>query len=616
MSGPGDYIGAGPGQRIDYAAVWAAADLTRALQQPARGLTLRERMQQAAAEARDRKGRALREVAGVRTSKARAPVASGMPDSVLRDLAERRAEHLGRLLDEINTPTTAAGLLAWLNAEVEALQGRPFAFEGERPEAAQLAGFLARARCAMWWRRQLRRECVRLREAEGRAAGEVCATRRQAYVTHDTAHRHALRREATAKMMAATELENDAGQVMALLDLAAASVSNKAIRRGELMTRISGCERWAEAHNMPGVFLTLTAPSRFHAVHRVSGQKNARHDGSTPRDAQAWLSACWAKARAALHRRGLGVFGFRVAEPHHDGTPHWHALLWAESRAALLAVWFTLRAHWLAEDGDEPGAAEYRINGKLMEPGGAAGYIAKYVAKNIDDAGSVGAEGHRDDDAPQFDAAAVPEAAQGDLFGGTAQRVEAWASAHRIRQFQAIGQPPVTVWRELRRIEEPAGATPRLARALEAANREGGRLADWAAYVLAQGGMNTGRGYLLRVAVAMRERHGRYEVTNEPRPIGVIDTTGPGEVQASNRREWKPRGAWAEGEQNKRGPWAPRVPPWTRVNNCTARGATDLMRSGIVGAWRAQSIEPGAARNHEGPSHDPERHRQRHHRRP
>lgn len=595
-------IGAGPGLRID----WACG-----LTGPTRGPTLRERFEAAKAEARDRKGHALREVQAVRVHKARTLAHGRMADKELRDLAERRAELLGQLIDGLHQATDAAGLLAWINGQVQPLQGRPFDFEGEAPQADQLRAFLARARCALWWRRQLRRAAVRHRETEANQRGEVCATRRQPYVTHDTLHRHQLRRAANLAMMQATELENREGQVMTLADLAATTTSNKAIRRGELMTRITGCEKLAEAHGMPGVFLTLTAPSRFHAVHRHGG-KNSRHDGSTPRDAQAWLSACWAKARAALQRRGLGIFGFRVAEPHHDGTPHWHALLWAESRAALLAVWFTIRAAWLAEDGDEPGAATYRCKGVMMRPGGASGYIAKYVAKNIDDAGAVATEGHRDDDYSE----AVPRPAQADVFGGTAQRVEAWASCWGIRQFQAIGQPPVTVWRELRRVptEAHGGATPRLAVAFEAANREGHRRADWAAYVLAQGGLWMGRRYLLRIAAVVEERAGRYGMVNQARPVAVFDASGPGDWHLSKRSEWKPRGEWrAEERRPVRGPFAPAARPWTRVNNCTGRGAADLLQLGIVGAARAYSaefFEPGAGRNHERRHHaQPEDHR-------
>ncbi|GAC06342.1 hypothetical protein GAGA_3508 [Paraglaciecola agarilytica NO2] len=67
------------------------------------------------------------------------------------------------------------------------------------------------------------------------------------------------------------------------------------------------------------------------------------------------------------------------------------------------------------EDGDEKGAAENRCDFKFIEPkrGGATGYLAKYVSKNIDgkdlDKGIYGED---------------PIVA--------AQRVEAWASCWGI----------------------------------------------------------------------------------------------------------------------------------------------------------------------------------------
>lgn len=511
---------------------------------------------------RQKRARALREIEQIEAATAdraaRVLVHGRSSDAEIRAVADRRAGLLGQLIDGIDRTYTPAGLLAWLCGLVEPLQARPFRFEGDRPEPDQLRGFMARARCSLWWRRQLRRAAVRHRETEANVTGEVCATRRQPYVTNDTAARHAQRRADTAAMMAATELENEAGQVMSLAQLAATTTSNPAIRRGELMTRITGCERLAEAFGARGVFLTMTAPSRFHRVHRHGGG-NDKHDGSTPRDAHEWLCGTWAKARAALARRGLAPFGFRVAEPHHDGCPHWHALLWVKP-GQLWRLVRVLKRWWLADAGDEAGARQHRVKAVLMRPGGASGYIAKYVAKNIDDAGAIGAEGHTDDDYTD----AVPKPAQADAFGGTAQRVAAWAGAWGIRQFQAIGQPPVTVWRELRRVpgQAQAGASQRMAQAFEAVNRAGERRADWALYVIAQGGLHLGRRYLLRLATATRTVHGRYETTDEARPVGVVDSTGRGDWHTSERREWRPRGDWGSRE-------ARAVPPWTRVNNCT-----------------------------------------------
>ncbi len=573
---------------LDAPRDWA---LPLAMRQAARVLDAQD-------EARDQHGHALREVAEVRQIAGMRPVHSRMPDAEIRGLADRRVEVMRNRIDAIAGPTDAAGLLAWLNAEVHALDARidAFAFQtlSYKTDSEQLRGFIERAKCAMWWRRQLRRAVVRLRETEAVRAGEVCATKRTPYVTHDTLTRHRERTAANRAMMAATELENAAGQVYSLADLAAKSPGSKPIRRGELMTRITGCEALAATSAHRGVFLTLTAPSRFHSTLR-HGAKNPKHDGSTPRDAHEWLCSTWAKARARLARIGVTFYGFRVAEPHHDGCPHWHALLWCEP-GKLWRLVLNLRRWWLKDSGDEAGARSHRVKAVLMRAGGAAGYIAKYIAKNIDD---TGIDGHRDE--------AFDGPGQMDLDGGNSSRVEAWASAWGIRQFQAIGQPPVTVWRELRRVgdSDQAGATARLGTAFEAVNRKGTRKASWALYVLAQGGLMRGRDYLLRIATETLKREGRYETTEQPRPVGVYDVTARDTWHLSNRAEWKPRGAWARvnGSTTQRGgDFGPAtrgraVHPWTRVNNCTRATVIDgriIGRGDRFKTW-AQLIEPGGS---------------------
>nr|MDQ4540642.1 hypothetical protein [Chromobacterium amazonense] len=89
--------------------------------------------------------------------------------------------------------------------------------------------------------------------------------------------------------------------------------------------------------------------------------------------------------------------------------------------------------------------------------GTAAGYIAKYIAKNVDGAkhngDSVGVDFEALDHAGVAgpdDGASKDQAAATDATV-TAVRVDAWASHWGIRQFQQIGGPPVGVWRELRR---------------------------------------------------------------------------------------------------------------------------------------------------------------------
>jgi hypothetical protein len=445
--------------------------------------------------------------------------------------------------------------------------------------------------------------------------GRVCVRTKQPYVTNDTLHRYVQSVERNKAMLMATRIESEDGDDLTLWQAASASVANLAIRRGELMTRIRGAEEWAKAAGMVGLFSTNTAPSRFHAM-RYKGGANHRYTGdeskpgagdfgpvqpNTPRDAQSWLCKTWARARAALQRKGLQFFGFRVAEPHHDGCPHWHMLLWvAPDQVEQLRD--TMRAHWLADHPDEPGAKDHRLTFETIDPakGGAIAYVAKYIAKNIDDWGAVADEGHRDEWADQI------EIVEG---GNKAKRVMAWARTWGIRQFQAIGQPPVTVWRELRRVSAQVAqsATPTAREAHAAVNKTEGRRADWRRYMQAQGGAMQGRAYALKLAQDTEQREGRYGHVIAPRIAGVYDVARPGEWLLSSRKRWKPRGAWVAGEAAHVRGWGfearpQAAQPWTRENNCTARFITEdeiydmglhqadeLMHLGLVGALKIGS---------------------------
>lgn len=226
-----------------------------------------------------------------------------------------------------------------------------------------------------------------------------------------------------------------------------------------------------------------------------------------------------------------------------------------------------LRAYWLSDSPNERGAQAHRFKVETIDParGGAIAYVAKYVAKNIDD---TGVTAHLDESEGQRVRIETKE-------GDKARRVLAWASAHRVRQFQAVGQPPVTVWRELRRVEASAAqsAGPAVVAAHEAVNRSGERKACWRAYMDAQGGAMTGRGAVLRIATELQTREGMYGQTEAAQPIGVYDVDR-GDVALSKRKTWRPRGTWTEQQRAEAGASgfsarAQPAQPWTRVNNCT-----------------------------------------------
>lgn len=502
-----------------------------------------------------------------------APIDAYCSDTDLCDLATRRADFMAEIIGEAKEVIT----LDWINEKLVQLEAKPREYKGKKiSQEQQLQGIVKRVCCEYFWRREIRRAQVQKREAQEQAKGYVCA-RNQPYVTDVTALRYEARQAANKKMLEQTEIESADGEIMTLWDAVQTSTANKSIRRGELMTRIRGCEEWATAQGMVGIFTTNTTPSRFHAA-LFSGGINPNFEGDSPKVAQAWLSKTWSRARAKIKREAIKVFGFRVAEPHHDGCPHWHMLLWV-SKDQAQALTSIMRDYWLQDSGDEPGALQHRFKYEAIDPakGGAIAYIAKYIAKNIDDAGAVGTEGHHDH-----------QDGQTEMMGGggnKAKRVTSWASGWNIRQFQAIGQPPVTVWRELRRIDAGMvlGASKAIQKAHEAVNKSDDKRADWAAYMTAQGGAMTGKAYTVKLEIDTEEKDGRYGITEVKTPAGVFDVSRPGEVCTSNRKEWRARGTWTPQTRHAGKVGGLGVvrdlylspafsPPWTRVNNCTHRG--------------------------------------------
>jgi hypothetical protein len=328
----------------------------------------------------------------------------------------------------------------------------------DEPKAQHEAGAIARLTDEAWWIRQLIKKQDRETEAFAIQLGLV-RRYRQVYISDEMLSRIGQRQKRSVEIMENLEAVSDEGETVNMLDVLKGSLANPAVRRAELMIRLNGFEQYAKEKGHVAEFYTITAPSKYHAV-------SDKYAGSTPKQTQQYFTNVWSRIRAKLDREGITPYGFRIAEPHHDGTPHWHMLLFVadQDKVKLRAI---IKHYALQEDGKEAGAAKRRFTVEAINPnkGSAVGYIAKYISKNID---AFGME-HEED----YEAGSSAET--------TASRVRAWASTWGIRQFQQIGGSPVGVWRELRRLEDaPEGVLNDARQAADAS--------DWKRYLEIQGG--------------------------------------------------------------------------------------------------------------------------------
>ncbi|WP_410695854.1 replication endonuclease [Citrobacter freundii] len=404
----------------------------------------------------------------------------------------------------------------------------------------------------VWWRGRLRRIASAWREHLHIAVGSV-SKRKHVYASKNCVTDWREQKRRTREFLKGLDLEDEDGNRISLIEKYDGSVANPAIRRCELMTRIRGFENICNELGYVGEFYTLTAPSKYHATTKA-GYRNRKWNGASPSDTQSYLTGLWARIRAKLHREEIRIFGIRVAEPHHDGTPHWHMLMFMLPED-VERVRLIIRDYAWEEDRHElrsDKAKKARFHAEAIDPekGSATGYVAKYISKNID---GYALDGETDDESGEF-------------LKETAPAVSAWAARWHIRQFQFIGGAPVTVYRELRRLadtETAHGLSIEFAAVHDAADA-----GDWAGYVNAQGGPFVRRDDLqVRTLYEPRAEFNQYgEETVCIR--GVYDSSvGSGTPILTRLTQWKivPKRAVDLAVDVKGAP----APSRSSVNNCT-----------------------------------------------
>ncbi|HFK5610438.1 TPA: replication endonuclease [Enterobacter hormaechei subsp. steigerwaltii] len=420
-----------------------------------------------------------------------------------------------------------------------------------------IPGSLARMLCADWWYRKLWQMRCEWREEQLRA---VCLVNKKAspYVSYEAVIHKREQRRKSLEFFQSHELVNADGDTLDMEDVVNASSSNPAHRRNEMMACVKGLELLAEMRGDCAVFYTITCPSRFHATLN-NGRPNPQWTSETVRQSSDYLVDTFAAFRKALHNAGLRWYGVRVAEPHHDGTVHWHLLCFMrkKDRRTLTTL---LRKFAIREDRAELGNnTGPRFKSELINPrkGTPTSYIAKYISKNIDGRG-LAKENSKE---------------TGKSLRDSAEHVSAWASLHRVQQFRFFGIPGRQAYRELRLLagqaarvqgDKKAGA-PVLENAQLDAVLAAADAGCFATYIMKQGGVLVPRKHhLVRTAYELNDEPGTYG-DHGIRIYGIWSPIVEGRI-CTHAMKWKMVRKAVDVQEATADQGA--CAPWTRGNNC------------------------------------------------
>lgn len=459
-------------------------------------------------------------------------------DEAIDDLVVTLYRSLGALCETIGLPLPYWATFSFKDGDEDFV-----------PNVKSITTALNKAACEKWWLKQLQKAQKQMVEHLAIACGEVRKDVAAYISEHGFAAWKSQRKKNFdyLKSQILLNLDNEEEQAE-LLDMYLKSSANPSIRHQEMMNCLRGIEEWATENGHQALFLTLTAPSQFHAQHSQGGQ-NGKWNGASPKQTQAYLNKVWAQYRALLKKRAIKFYGMRVAEPHHDGTPHWHLLMYV-AKEHVEEVSRLFREKALELDGDEAGAKKHRCKVELCDPGkgSATAYIVKYISKNL---GGLGETDY------------VSDEVDGLSFKDNAGRVRAWASMWRIRQFQFYGVASIGVWRELRRLT--AGQVSE--QGLEEL-RLGADVGDYAFYLDKQGGGGATRDeWCAKLVYEETEENAYGEVGKR-----IIGVKGLIEEVKSRLKRWKivpkPKADVQSNASRSEATNTGQSPAWTCVSNC------------------------------------------------
>ncbi len=211
----------------------------------------------------------------------------------------------------------------------------------------------------------------------------------------------------------------------------------------ELYLMCLGMEHMASDKGFRAVFITATAPPYLHP-NPTKGKK--KWNGKNAKVAHEYIKKRWGAFKRDLSRPQYNIkfsegdaFGFRVVEPHKDGTPHWHLLMYASLENIEGVITELANKHFGFNQSKNAVKIEL-IKTKEEDDNAAAPttYMTKYLMKNVDY--REGVDGVQSNGEKIEDTEAL-------------EKIDAWKSALGVRTYQTFGiLSAKTKWRTLRKL--------------------------------------------------------------------------------------------------------------------------------------------------------------------
>jgi hypothetical protein len=212
-----------------------------------------------------------------------------------------------------------------------------------------------------------------------------------------------------------------------------ADIMNSTRKRvSELYCLSLGIDKMARSKDMRYMMITLTCPPHMHP--RPTTQSS--WDQTRAKQAYQFLNKSNEAVKRRLANQGISfsegdAFGIIVSEPHSDGTPHLHILMYHQpDHEALIIDEYRKQFHWHER------AVDFSIEDTQREDAArGSSYLFKYLSDSFYEPG----DAVNDEDTGKR---------------SKAQRIAAWRSQINARAFRTFGlRRCITLWRQCRKLK-------------------------------------------------------------------------------------------------------------------------------------------------------------------